>query len=176
MTETLSHIALRRLNGSDASDWYTPFDSVRVGLTAEGCLTIDAPAVCDDVLVTNDIAQLSSDGSRFRILGRKDNVIDSGGIKIQAEEVERLLRPHLPVPFIVTSVPDPKFCEAVVLLHEPIQMSDDDIKEICIRVLPPYWPPRYYLEIPSLPLTETGKPARKRARDYAKCSLVHDGK
>lgn len=176
MTETLSHVALRRLNGSDASDWYTPFDSVRVGLTAEGCLTIDAPAVCARLLVTNDIAQLSSDGRRFRILGRKDNVIDSGGIKIQAEEVERLLRPHLSVPFIVTSVPDPKFGETVVLLHEPMKMSEDEIGRICTQVLPHYWVPRHYVETPSLPLTETGKPARKRARDYAKRSVEHDGR
>lgn len=174
MTETLSHIALRRLNGCDASDWYTPFESVRVGLTAEGCLTIDAPTVCARPLATNDIAQLSSDGKRFRILGRKDNVIDSGGIKIHAEEVERLLRPHMSASFIVTSVPDAKFGEAVVLLHEPMKMAENEIGRICTQVLPRYWVPRHYVEIPSLPLTETGKPARKRARDYAKRSLVHD--
>lgn len=175
MTETLSHIALRRLNGSDASDWYTPFESVGVGLSVDGCLTIDAPAVCAHPLVTNDIAQLSSDGKRFRILGRKDNVIDSGGIKIQAEEVERLLRPHLSVPFIVTSVPDPKFGEAVVLLHEPTSLSTEILAEVCARVLPRYWVPRHYVEISSLPLTETGKPARKQARDYALESLLHAG-
>ena len=45
MTETLSHIALRRLNGPDCSDWYTPFEGVTISLTAEGCLVIDAPAV-----------------------------------------------------------------------------------------------------------------------------------
>ena len=47
MTETLSHIALRRLNGPEASDCYTPFPSVRLSLSADGCLIIEAPAVCD---------------------------------------------------------------------------------------------------------------------------------
>ena len=81
MTETLSHIALRRLSGPEASDWYIPFPSVKVSLSDDGCLVIDAPEVCPGRLVTNDIAEISPQG--FRILGRKDNVICSGGIKIQ---------------------------------------------------------------------------------------------
>ena len=89
MTETLSHIALRRLNGPDASLWYTPFDGVGISLNADGCLVIDAPEVCAEPLVTNDIAQLRTDDrtgkTLFRIKGRKDNVVCSGGIKIQIE-------------------------------------------------------------------------------------------
>ena len=60
MTETLSHIALRRLNGPDASDWYTPFEGVGISLNDEGCLVIDAPTVHDGPLITNDIAELHS--------------------------------------------------------------------------------------------------------------------
>ena len=121
MTETLSHIALRRLNGPDASEWYTPFPSVKVSLNEDRCLVIDAPLVCPSRLVTNDIAELSSGTDpevKFRILGRKDNVICSGGIKIQIETVERQLRPHLQAPFLITKRPDAKFGEAVVLLTE----------------------------------------------------------
>ena len=109
MTETLSHIALRRLNGAEASNYYVPFDSVEVSLNNDHCLVIHAPLVCNDVIVTNDIAELGSDSRCFRILGRKDNVICSGGIKIQIEELERLLKPHIPVPFMVTKVKDEKF-------------------------------------------------------------------
>ena len=83
MTETLSHIALRRLSGPDADSWYTPFTGVGVSLGADGCLVIDAPLVCDGTLHTNDFAELHPDGRRFRILGRKDNVINSGGVKIR---------------------------------------------------------------------------------------------
>ena len=54
MTETLSHIALRRLSGPDASEWYTPFPSVSVSLNEEGCLVIDAPEVCKERLVAGD--------------------------------------------------------------------------------------------------------------------------
>lgn len=101
MTETLSHIALRRINGDEPSEWYQPFDSVHISQTEEGCLVIDAPQVCAETLVTNDIVEIEPyiynkvEKLRFRIKGRKDNVICSGGIKIQIEEVETLLKPHL---------------------------------------------------------------------------------
>ena len=109
MTETLSHIALRRLNGPQATEWYTPFEGIEVCLNHEKCLTIHAPAVCNQTLITNDIAELQTFKTdeneafvRFRIIGRKDNVIDSGGVKIQIEEVERTLKPHLTGDFAKT--------------------------------------------------------------------------
>ncbi len=171
MTETLSHIALRRLNGPERSDWYTPFEGVTVSLNDEGCLVIDAPAVHDGPLVTNDIAELSTFNSQlstqqFRILGRKDNVICSGGIKIQIEEVERLLRPHLTAPFMITKAPDVRLGEQVVLLTESTDISA--IQTLCRNVLPRYWQPRRILPVDHIPMTETGKPARAEAEHLAK--------
>ena len=118
MTETLSHIALRRLSGPDASSWYEPFANVNVCTTNEGCLIINAPDVCASTLVTNDIAEIAPDGRHFRIRGRKDNVVCSGGIKMQIEEIEAKLQPVMDVPFIITKRPDAKFGETVVLLAE----------------------------------------------------------
>ncbi len=163
MTETLSHIALRRLNGPDASDWYTPFPSVQVSLNADDCLVIDAPEVCAERLVTNDMAECS--GGRFRILGRKDNVICSGGIKIQIETVERQLRPHLSAPFLITKGTDAKFGEVVVLLTEG---TVEEARRVCAQALPKYHQPKVYLHVDKIPLTETGKPARKAAEEIAK--------
>lgn len=162
MTETLSHIALRRLSGPEASDWYIPISSVKVSLSEDGCLVIDAPEVCPERLVTNDIAEISPQG--FRILGRKDNVICSGGIKIQIEEVERHLRPFLRAPYLISKRPDPKFGEVSVLLTED---SVDEARQVCERVLPKYHLPRHYLHVDHLPLTETGKPARQQAARIA---------
>ena len=179
MTETLSHIALRRINGAEASEWYQPFDSVKISQTDEGCLVIDAPLVCAETLVTNDIVEIESyiynkvEKLRFRIKGRKDNVICSGGIKIQIEEVEALLKPHLEKPFMIAKKKDEKFGEIAVLLTE-----DEDLKKVeaTIRRLlsgksddsnkssesksHKYWIPREYLHVEHLPLTETGKPKR----------------
>ena len=118
MTETLSHVALRRLNGPEASPYYHPFPSVTLSLSPDNTLVIDAPLVCDERLVTNDVARLLPDGS-FAIIGRKDNIINSGGIKIQIEEVEERLRPYLDLPYAITAAPDPRLGEAVVLLIAP---------------------------------------------------------
>ena len=179
MTETLSHIALRRLNGEEVSEWYQPFDCVGVSLNGEGCLVIDAPLVCSEPLVTNDIAEIkqqeassvashSSDASSslktssphvlFRIKGRKDNVICSGGIKIQIEEVENLLRQHLDAPFLLAKKKDEKFGEIAVLVTESGDL--EGVEAICRQVLPKYWVPRQYLHFDQLPMTETGKPKR----------------
>ena len=167
MTETLSHIALRRLSGPEASEWYTPFPSVEVSVNEEGCLVIDAPEVCKERLVTNDIAELN-DCSTFRILGRKDNVICSGGIKIQAEEVERLLRQHLREPYLISKRPDKKFGEVVVLLTEG---DVETAKAVCEAVLPKYQQPKAYVHVDEIPLTETKKPAIRQAEELAKGPL-----
>ena len=97
---------------------------------------------------------------RFRIKGRKDNVICSGGIKIQIEEVETLLKPYLEKPFMIAKKKDGKFGEIAVLLTE-----DEDMKKIeaTVRRLlsgHKYWIPREFLHVNQLPLTETGKPKR----------------
>ena len=174
MTETLSHIALRRLNGAEASEWYTPFDNVSISQNEDGCLVIDAPEVCAERLVTNDIVEISQ--GRFRVVGRKDNVICSGGIKIQAEEVERALKPHLHVPFMITKRKDEKFGEIVVMMveergkrrEERGERIEDSLKtrlqRLCREHLPKYWQPRDFVFVEKIPMTETGKIARKECQ------------
>lgn len=165
MTETLSHIALRRLSGPEAGDWYTPFDTVSVSLSGDGCLVIDAPVVCGGILTTNDRAEIAPDGRRFRIIGRRDNVICSGGVKIQIEEVERALRPHLSCPFVITRRKDAKFGEVIVLLIQSV--DTDGAQAVCRRVLPRYWQPKHCISVAAVPLTATGKPARREAERIA---------
>ena len=149
--------------GPEASEWYTPFPSVHLSLSDEACLIIDAPEVCAETLITNDIAELSPLGEGrgvvFRILGRKDNVICSGGLKIQAEELERQLRPHMRVPFIISKRPDEKFGEIVVLVTEG---SPTEARTICERILPKFHQPKEYVHLDHIPLTETSKPARQK--------------
>ncbi len=166
MTETLSHIAMRRLNGEEASEWYEPMDGVEVQTDSEGCLVINAPSVCSEVLHTNDRAVMAEDGRRFRIIGRKDNVICSGGIKIQIEEVEQRLKPHIVTTFAITKVHDAKLGEAVVLMAEN-GADMDAIRTACRQQLPRYWQPRRYLSTEKLPLTATGKPARQQIERLA---------
>lgn len=167
MTETLSHIALRRLSGPGASPYYTPFPSVAVSLTTEGTLAIDAPLVADGRLETNDVAELLPDG-RFTILGRKDNIINSGGIKIQIEAVEKVLRPLISANFALTAVPHPKFGEALVLLVEGADEDDGNrLRETIGRHLPPYHVPKHILAVDRIPQTGTGKISRAECRRLA---------
>ncbi len=169
MTETLSHIALRRLNGPSASPCYHPFPTVLLSLSPENTLVIEAPLVCDEVLHTNDIASLYPDGS-FRIVGRKDNIINSGGIKIQAEELERMLRPLLSVPFAITSVSDKKLGEAVTLLVEHTE-NISKIKDKIPSLVPLYHAPKYIFEVDKIPQTENGKISRAACKKLAKETL-----
>lgn len=172
MTETLSHIALRRLSGAEASEWYEPFDGVGVTTSADGCLVIDAPAVCAQPLVTNDIAEIAPDGRHFRIRGRRDNVVCSGGLKLQIEEMEARLQPHLNVPYMISKRPDDKFGEAVVLLAVTDDM--ESVCEVCRKHMPRYEQPRYFLAVSELPMTSTGKPARAEAMKL--CAAMTSGK
>lgn len=176
MTETLSHIALRRLSGREASDWYQPFDGVTLRLSAEQTLIIEAPAVCGQVLQTNDMAEINAEGN-FRILGRKDNVINSGGIKIQIEQMEEVIGTFLTVPFQVSSVPHPVLGEETVLLLEclPVSVSSSvellqQVQDVCARRLPRYWKPLRVIQVAQLPWTETGKPSRAKAKELARLS------
>ena len=166
MTETLSHIALRRLNGETASKHYYPFPSVELSLSAESTLVIKAPLICGEVLQTNDIACIYPDGS-FTIAGRKDNVINSGGIKIQAEEMEERLRPFIPVPFVVTSVPDPRLGQALTLLIAG-QVDVRELESKLQTVLDAYHRPRHIFMTESIPQTENGKTDRAGCRILAR--------
>lgn len=190
MTETLSHVALRRLNGPEASPYYHPFSSVTLSLSPDNTLVIDAPLVCDERLVTNDVARLLPDGS-FAIIGRKDNIINSGGIKIQIEEVEERLRPYIMGDFAITSVPDEKLGEAVTLLTEvtnatgsllptqpeaccqgnrkpAVKRTDSLLSRELMGCLPKYQRPRFVLKVEAIPKTGSGKIDRAACRELAR--------
>ena len=169
MTETLSHIALRRLNGPDASPFYRPLPGVEVSLSPEGTLQIDAPAICNERVVTNDLAELTPEGF-FRIRGRRDNVICTGGLKLQTETLEAQLE-GLPFAFQLTHVPDARWGEAVTLLYEAEADCAQRIADFCRERLERHAQPRHILRVDRLPLTETGKPARRAAQALAEKML-----
>ena len=160
MTETLSHIAMRPLNGPDASEWYAPLPGVGVELGSDGCLMIDAPQVCEGILHTNDIAELRE--GQFRIIGRKDNVICSGGIKLQIETIEEKLRPFITVPFCITKRKDPKFGEAAVLLLSGERLPQSALDDAFAH-LERYERPKDVCHVECIPMTRTGKIDRASA-------------
>ncbi|WP_298653223.1 AMP-binding protein [uncultured Proteiniphilum sp.] len=166
MTETLSHIALRKVSGAEASRYYTPLPSVGLTLSENNALAIDAPLIADKPFITNDIAEFRPDGS-FRIIGRRDNVINSGGIKIQTEEIERILHPHINGNFAIATIPHPKLGEAIVLLIE--QTTDPvPVWKAIEQLLPHYQQPLHIYTVKAIPQTGNGKTDRAATKQLAK--------
>jgi len=124
MTETLTHIALRRVDPTNPPFEVLP--QVNIRTNADGCLVVLAPLLHPEEIETRDLVTLL-DSSRFEWKGRKDFVINSGGIKIHPEAVERQLEPHLELPFFVSSLPDESLGEQLVLV---VEGSPKDIEPI----------------------------------------------
>ena len=164
MTETLSHVAMRRISPTSPTGkdiYYKPLPGVSLTQDERGCLVIDAPHLNPDILHTNDIVEFNDQGC-FIVKGRIDNVICSGGIKIQIEEVEAVLHRYFGNTIMVTSKPNRKFGEVVVYL------TTQQIDEHALRLaVPPYWLPKQIIKVSQLPKTETGKPDRAKARKIA---------
>ena len=171
MTETLSHIGLRKINGKDASLYYKPLEGVNIKISEDQTLIINAPHISDDILKTNDIAEIRSDGS-FRILGRTDNIINTGGVKVQIEELEQQLLPYLKSLFAITSIPHPKLGEAIVILVEPFNQQNniDEIIKEAFNTIPLYHQPKCVFTVSAIPMTDSDKKDRKAIKDLAlKC-------
>lgn len=173
MTESATHIALRRLNGPDASEYYTAFPEVTLGVDDRGCLTIQSLLTQNKLLVTNDLVELQPDRT-FRWLGRLDHVINSGGIKVPAERVERTIAEVLlniehgrfaNMPFFVAGFPDNRFGEIVVVIFEAEPFSTDLIEQIkkgLTSKLGKYEIPKRFLFVDDMKRTPTGKIDRER--------------
>ena len=120
MTETVSHIAIKKLNNFDDSGSDTFFKvlpDIRLSVDDRSCLVIDAPKLSEEQIVTNDIVKIHSD-TEFEWLGRFDNVINTGGIKVFPEVIEEKLQDKIPEQFFITSQEDDTLGEKVVMLIE----------------------------------------------------------
>jgi len=172
MTETVSHVALRQLNGAAASPYYTALPGVRFALDARGCLVIHWKTLGDPV-VTNDLVDLA-DESRFVWLGRWDNVINSGGIKIVPEVLEANMQKALSHAgfhqrFFLSSVSDPRLGNKMVMVIEDPYMSTSaaQTREILKASLAPHEIPREFLSCSRFLETETGKINRNSSLELA---------
>lgn len=143
MTETASHVAIRRV--SEPQKPFEPLPGIKLLQNDSGCLEIEIPGWRR--FITNDVVKMDSEG-RFSILGRVDNVIITGGLKVHPEQVEATLRPHLPFDFMITSEPDSKWGERVVMLADRSESTlcatpdDESVIAICKSVLLPFQVPK----------------------------------
>lgn len=131
MTETITHIALRRINGKNRSDWFTPLKDVIISISKNGTLKIDYSNIDVVNLITNDLPEINKNGD-FKILGRKDNVIISGGLKIYPEEIEKKIAGIIDEDFIIYGVPDEILGQKIILFAEGEEVKN--YQDILIRI------------------------------------------
>ncbi|MFD2515427.1 AMP-binding protein [Pontibacter locisalis] len=169
MTETSSHIALRRLNGPEAAEYYQVLKNITIGLDKRGCLTIKGDVTNNELLVTNDIVELLTP-ERFRWIGRVDNVVNTGGVKVQVEKVELAVAEAFAdltdsPRFFIASQPDELLGDKIVLIMEGKPLAPDDEKLLFDRLrgtLRKFEVPREVYYSPAFTETATGKLSRKR--------------
>lgn len=164
MTETMSHIALKKLSGSAPEKYFTTLPGVTVESDERGCLIIHAPAIGQASLVTNDVANVIS-AQQFEWLGRTDHVINSGGLKLYPESIEQKLLPYLDKPFFVAGLPDDKLGTRLALFIESDLLSDaEKIKlEEGISTLEKYERPKESRLLKQFERTDTGKVNRAKS-------------
>lgn len=171
MTETLSHVALALLSRGAGALLYTPLPGVGVSLSERQTLVIDAPQIGVQALEVNDLAELVTQedapdaAPRFRLLGRADLVINTGGVKVSAEALEELLGQALRLPLAISWQPSARFGQSIVLLLEAPSECEAELRARCAEVfasLPPYHRPRAVRLLPSLPRLGSGKLDRQR--------------
>ena len=120
------------------------------------------PGLSTPAIQTNDLAELKHDKT-FRILGRADNIIISGGIKYSPESIEKKLEAELDIPFMISSQPDEKLgsCLVVLLEHEESQELRKQLAICLEQNLSKFERPRQVIFVDHLPKTENGKLKRK---------------
>lgn len=122
MTETLSHFALADLKGNTDLPDYIPLSGVEIEIEGDGNLVVNWTTLTSGQLRTNDLAERTEKG--FRWLGRGDNLINSGGVKIIPERVERILQDYLQAPFFVSEIPHPTLGQELAVFSEvPITLD-----------------------------------------------------
>ena len=164
MTETITHIAVKKITNSSSmktseskKNHFSTLPNVILSKDNRDCLVINAPEICDHKVVTNDIVNLISETS-FEWLGRYDNVINSGGIKLFPEQIETKLALLITQPFFVAGIADEALGQKLVLVVEGGSDSDDlSAKMNKTKDLERFEIPKSVYFIPEFVTTENGK-------------------
>ncbi len=172
MTETVSHIAIRRLNGAGATPYFTALSGVLLGIDDRSCLHITAPATNNQLVQTNDVVDLLTavDPNRFSLLGRADRVLNTGGVKVRPEQVEAIIeqafrqRGHAIPRLFVAGLPDDRLGQRVVVFVEVMNNEEWTIenewgliRETIRQEAGPFAVPKELIRVAHFAETESGK-------------------
>ncbi|MCL6461910.1 MAG: AMP-binding protein [Flavobacterium micromati] len=153
MTETITHIAAKRV-GEEA---FSLLPNVKISIDDRNCLVIDAPNISNELIVTNDLVSLI-DEDHFVFIGRIDNLINSGGIKLVPEKIEDKLSQKIHSRFFVAGMKDEDLGEKLVLI---IEGEQQDLDNSIFKKLDKYERPKEIFYVKKFAETENGKIKRK---------------
>jgi O-succinylbenzoic acid--CoA ligase len=153
MTETITHIAAKKI-GEKA---FSVLPNIKIAKDDRNCLVIDAPKISEESIVTNDLVELVGE-NQFVFLGRIDNVINSGGVKLIPEKIEDKLSPRIQSRFFVTGIQDADLGEKLVLI---IEGENQTLEDNIFDGLDKYEKPKEVFYVAKFSETENGKLKRK---------------
>ena len=164
MTETITHVAIKNISGvaERSQSHFIAIPNITFSKDDRGCLVITAPKIADQPVTTNDIVNLVSE-TEFEWLGRYDNVINSGGVKLLPGQLEAKLAPLLNHLFFVAGIPDEELGQRLVLIIE----GDVDSESVLHKVkesgaLEKFEMPKAIYQLPNFIRTDNGKIHRKK--------------
>jgi o-succinylbenzoate---CoA ligase len=164
MTETISHVALRRISGMTERQPFKVLETIEVTQDDRGCLVIHSEALPTNPTITNDIVHMV-DESSFHWLGRADNMINSGGVKIIPEVLEKLIKRFINPRFFIGGLVDEELGQRVVLVLECQPMSEVDEEDLMTDLrteLSKFEVPKEICYVDEFVETENGKINRKK--------------
>jgi O-succinylbenzoic acid--CoA ligase len=161
MTETISHIALKLLSQNSNMDYFETLDNITVSSDDHNCLIIYAPHIQQHPIATRDVVEIV-DNKRFRWLGRIDNVVNSGGVKIYPEMLEHQLKPFIPFKFFMAGIPDDHLGQKLIAVVEADEQFDKKyFLDTMAKYLAPYEAPKQVICVRQFVYTPNGKINRK---------------
>ena len=168
MTETVSHVALRLVNTAKKQSYFETLPGIGITTDARGCLVISADYLNEPV-ITNDLVEII-DAGKFNWLGRWDSLINSGGVKVIPEKIEKTLEAifnqhHFYHRFFIAAWPDEKLGHKVVLVLEGVQFSSEILDQSLAALrtaVSPYEFPKAVYTVPEFVMTDTHKIRRSQ--------------
>jgi len=153
MTETITHIAAKKV-GEKA---FSILPNIKISQNDSNCLVIDAPKISNEQIVTNDLVEIINE-NQFVFLGRIDNIVNSGGIKLIPEQIEEKLANEIHARFFIAGMPDATLGEKLVLIIEGEEQKFD---KTIFNSLDKYEKPKEVFYVTKFAETENGKVKRK---------------
>lgn len=164
MTETLSHVALRQINGDNPQKNFHLLPGVEIATDKRGCLVLNSSGITTGAITTNDLVEIQADGS-FCLTGRYDNIINSGGVKIQPEKIEAVISSFYKDELYASCIPHYLLGEQLVIVVSKEVLKPEELFENIEEAFSHIEQPASLFLVDEFPKTLTGKINRKKLKE-----------